>query len=318
MAANSLEIRERGKQINVPAMEVSGTNVIVTGRWIKIASVHDEEYLENGLQDPEFYINRLKEQGSKDLKADIFTFTQSLPDTKPRYPYPVEWDNVAAIRLSSFEEWWRSGISVRARQDIKRSAKRGVVTTVTEFNDDLVRGIVEIYNESAIRQGKPFWHYQSDFDTVRRENATYLERSVFIGAYYNDELIGFTKIVYVGKVAAMMQFVSKISHFDKRSSNALVAKAVEHSAKMGMSYLTYGKYRYGNITSSLTQFKHRMGFEEIFIPQFYVPLTFAGQMTIHLGLHRSLADYIPEPVLAQLRKLRSLWHGRKFQVAKPL
>src|SRR5207247_2863912 len=130
-----------------------------------------------------------------------------------------------------------------ARKDVRRSAKRGCVVTVTEFNAELVRGIVEIYSESPIRQGKAFSHYRKDFDAVQREHSTFLERSTFIGAYYKDELIGFMKIVFVGKVAAMMQFLSKISHYDKRPANALIAKAVEHCAREGMSYLTYGKYR---------------------------------------------------------------------------
>lgn len=316
MLGDDVEVSQKGKSLKVPALHIGGKAVIVTGWWIKVAAIFDEGWLEGEVEDPALFINALKKYSFDGARADIFTFAQKLPHVMPQYSYPMEWESVAAIQLNSFEEWWNKAISRHARQDVRRSAKRGVITKVTEFTDDLVRGIVEIYNDSPIRQGTPFWHYQKDFDTVRRENATYLDRSTFMGAYYNDELIGFTKIVYVGKVAAMMQFVSKTRHFDKRPSNALVAKAVEHCAKTGMSYLTYGKYRYGNITSSLTNFKHRMGFEEILVPQFYVPLTIAGQMTLRLGLHRRLADYIPEAVLAKLRNLRRLLYGRRFQVAK--
>ena len=65
---------------------------------------------------------------------------------------------------------------------------------VTEFSDQLVEAICRIYNETPVRQGKTFWqHYQKDFESVRSALATYLERSIFLGAYYEDELIGFMK-----------------------------------------------------------------------------------------------------------------------------
>ena len=70
------------------------------------------------------------------------------------------------------------------------------------------RGITKIYNESPMRQGKPFWHYGKDFETVRRENATFLNRSYFIGAYFENELIGFIKLVYEKNFASMMQIIS--------------------------------------------------------------------------------------------------------------
>jgi len=180
---------------------------------------------------------------------------------------------------------------------------------------------VEIYNESPIRQGKAFWHYQKGFDTVRREKSTFLARSTFIGAYYKDELIGFMKIVSVGKVAAMMQILSKFSHYDKRPSNALIAKAVEHCAREGMSYLTYGKYRNRNkVLSSLGRFKHRVGFEEVRVPRFYVPLTTKGRICVALGLHRDLVEALPEwlvDFIYRLRAMRGRWRIRASRYSDP-
>lgn len=309
MAENTVEASLRGTCVKVPVRDINGRTVAVTGRWIRISSIHDEDWLENELEDPELYINRLKEQGSWDFKADIFTFAQRLPETKPRYPYPMEWNNVAAICLNSPKDWWENKLPQETRKNVRRSAKRGVITKVTQFNDDLVRGILEIYRESPIRQGIPFWHYRKGFDAVKRENATYLDRSTFIGAYYKDELIGFMKIVYVGKVAAMMQFLSKISHYDKRPTNALIAKAVEHCAKKGVSYLTYGKYTYGNKEkSTLTEFKRRNGFEEFRVPRYYVPLTAKGKMCIALKLHRDLVGILPERLIYPLWSLRRMWY----------
>ena len=33
-----------------------------------------------------------------------------------------------------------------------------------------------IFNEAAIRQGRPFWHYGKDFETVKRQFSRYLAR----------------------------------------------------------------------------------------------------------------------------------------------
>jgi len=53
MAGNSTEINVRGKWTKVPALELNGKNLIVTGRWLKVASIHDEDWLEVGVADPE-------------------------------------------------------------------------------------------------------------------------------------------------------------------------------------------------------------------------------------------------------------------------
>src|SRR6202007_3187530 len=105
--------------------------------------------------------------------------------------------------------------------------KRGVNVKIAQFDDEFVRGIQGIYNESPVRQGRRFWHFGKNFETVKRENATYLDRSDFIGAYFNDELIGFIKIVYVDCIATLMQILAKEEHHDGRPMNALLAKAVE-------------------------------------------------------------------------------------------
>jgi len=51
------------------------------------------------------------------------------------------------------------------------------------FDETLVRGIWEVYNESPVRQGKPNTHYGKDIETVYKEEATFLDHSIFIGAF---------------------------------------------------------------------------------------------------------------------------------------
>jgi hypothetical protein len=314
---NTVEISVRGKWVKVSAIDINGRAVVVAGKWIKVATIQDEYWLEGELEDPEAFIRSLKEHRSKGFKADIFAFTQKLPNVRPRHAYPMEWDNVAAICLSSFEEWWKR-LPTETRRNVRLSTKRGVVTQVTELNKDFIRGIVEINNESPFRQGRRFHHYGKDVDTVRKDYSTFLERSEFIGAYDGGELIGFMKIVYIGEVAAIMQILSKTSHYHKKPANALIAKAVEHCQKKNLSFLTYMKYRYGNKRENpLTEFKRRNGFEEFPVPRYYVPLTAKGKICMALKLHRDLVGILPEALIYPLLSLRRMWYKLAFS-RKPM
>ena len=96
-----------------------------------------------------------------------------------------------------------------------------------ECDDKLVCGIREIYNEVPIRDGRPFPHYGKKFDTVKREVTTMPDRSEFLGAYCGEELIGFIKLIHMGKLSSILHIVSKRAHYDKRPTNSLLAAAVE-------------------------------------------------------------------------------------------
>jgi hypothetical protein len=181
----------------------------------------------------------------------------------------------------------------------------------------LVKGIWEIYNETPVRQGKPNSHYGKDIRTVYAEEATFPESSVFIGAYFNDSLIGFARLVQdgTGTQAGMMNIVSMVCHRDKAPTNALVAHAVRCCADWGIPYLVYAGFTYGKKQQdTLADFKRNNGFQQIDLPRYYVPLTPLGSLAFRLGLHHKLADRLPEPVAAKLRDLRKSWYNRKFSV----
>ena len=157
----------------------------------------------------------------------------------------MEWDNVAAIPLDDPEKWWQ-GLPQVARKNVRRAEKRGVTVSMTTLNDDLIRDIIAINDESPMRQGKPFYHYGKDFDSVKRDYSSFAERAEFVCARFEGELIGFIQLVYMGRIAAVLEIMMKTAHYDKRPANALIEKAVRHCAAKGMSHLTYGKYGYGN------------------------------------------------------------------------
>jgi hypothetical protein len=300
-----IEISVKGRWMSVPAFSLAGNTIIVTGSWLKLAVVHDEQWLENALEDPELCVRLLKEQVSHGLRADIFTFAQPPPDTAPKYSYYMNRDSLAAIRLTRFKDWWEN-LPQESRKNVRRSQKRGVVVSVKEFDDDVISGIVEINNESPFRQGRRFTHYGKSCDQVKKDHSAFLDRCDFICAHVGDELIGFLKLVYRGQVASVLQLLSKASHHDKKPANALIAKAVELCEAKRVSCLTYGMFNYGNKRdSSIREFKIRNGFEEILVPRFYVPLTLKGKIALKLNLHRGLLEILPEDVIRLAVGLRT-------------
>jgi hypothetical protein len=305
------EIRISGKTLYVPSAEVCGRLVVVTGKWIRTAQINDEQVVQGvTVENPETFIGRLKES---ELRADVFTFTQRPPQTTPRYGYSLEWDNWAAVRTTCFKEWWEN-LPQESRKNVRRAAKRGVVVKTVPFDDDLVRGIHAIYNETPVRQGKRFWHFGKDFNTLKGELATYLDRSEFIGAYWNDVLIGFLKMVYVDHLATLFHIISMNEHYDKRPMNALIARAVEVCEQKWISHFIYGQFLYGNKhQSSLLEFKRRNGFEQINFPRYYVPLTWKGQVFVKLRLYSGIGGLVPEPVLQRVLSLRA-WFVRMMSL----
>jgi len=309
MGSESIEISVKGKWVKVPALDFNGKSILVRGKWLKVASIHDEWWMEGELEDPEAYIKKLKEQTSRRLRADVFTFSQKLPGSLPKYTYPTELDSVAAARTTRFEDWWGQ-LPQETRKNVRRSQKRGVSITVKSLDDELIQGIMGLNNDSPTRQGRPNAHYGKSFDEVKRDHSAFLDRSDFICAYFEKELIGFLKIVYKGEVAAILNLAAKASHNDKRPANALIAKAVELCEAKSVSFLTYGMFNYGNKRDSpLREFKSRNGFVEVLTPRFYVPLTKWGMLSLKAQLHRGLLGIFPHSMIKVAVNARAKWYS---------
>jgi hypothetical protein len=294
-------------------MEIGGRGIAVEGRLVRVARIDGDRYV--SLEHPEAVLDSLQKSGRR---IDLFTFMQMLPDTTTKYDFPMEWDNVAALPLSTFEHWWTRQIDGKTRNMVRRAEKKGVVVRELPFDDALIKGIWEAYNECPVRQGRRFPHYGKDVETVRKMSATFLETSIFIGALLDDKLIGFVKLTTneARSQAGIMHIVSLVEHRDKSPTNALIAQAVQSCAQRGIPYLAYSNFAYGKKQrDSLSAFKESNGFRRIDLPRYYVPLTRLGRLALRLGLHHSLVDHLPESVLARFRKLRSDWYNRRVQGA---
>ena len=300
------EVRNAGKAFYAPSVVISGRTVVVTGKRIRMAQIKDEEVVESVIvAAPEKFIAKLKQS---ELKADVFTFAQRPPEITPKYDYHLAWENWAVAPTTSFNEWWENRLPQETRKNVRRAGKRGVVVKIVPLDDNFVKGVHRIYNETPMRGGRFFWHFGKDVETIRRGLVTYLERSDFIGAYCGEELIGFIKMVYVDDIAMLMHIIAMNAHYDKRPMNALIARAVEVCEQKGISYLVYGQFVYGkNDQSSFVEFKRRNGFEQVNFPRYYVPLTRKGKVFVRLRLYREFSSFVPKPLLQPLLHFRE-WY----------
>jgi len=290
--------------------------VVISRRGpVRIATIRDEEWIEGEpIAEPDSLVRSLRGAA----QADIFSFARPLQACEPCYPFHFEWDNVAAAKLTEFALWWES-LPQESRKNVRRSQRRGVIVSRVSFDDQFVRGICNIYNETPIRQSRKFWHYGKSFDQVKAANATYSDRSEFIGAFLGDDLIGFIKFVTVNNVARIMQILSMEAHTDKRPTNALLAKAVEICCEKRATHLVYGKYVYGRKeTSPVTEFKRRNGFERLNFPRYYIPLTRLGAFALRCGLHRGIAQFVPENITNVFLAARAALYRRRFRLQDEL
>jgi hypothetical protein len=273
-------------------IEILNKDIRIQGQILKIARLEAEKYL--FLEEPEPLIDALRKSGSR---IDLFTFIQKVSEPKPKYAYPMEWDNLAALSISTFDHWWTKQLGFKARNKAKQAEKRGIVLKEVPFDEALVHGIWEIYNETPVRQGKRFPHYGMSVEQIRRYAGTFLEHSVFIGAFFEDKLVGFIKLT-----------------MDETRTQAWLMHAVRACADRQILYLVYSNFAYGKKQrDSLSDFKERNGFQRVDVPRYYVPFTAVGSAAFRLGLHRKVSDRIPEPVMAKLREFRTSWYARKSQ-----
>ena len=130
----------------------------------------------------------------------------------------------------------------KTRNMVRRAEKSGIKVAVVQPSEKFAEGVWKIYNETPIRQERAFPHYGESLDTVAR-NISVAQNSTFIGAFLQEELVGFIQIIHGDNIAIISQILSMQKHWDKAVNNALLAKAVEVCASNGERWLMYGQNR---------------------------------------------------------------------------
>lgn len=291
-----------GQPAEIECLDLNRQSYVRSGRFLKTVQLEDEWF--EDVSDPESAIRKLKQSGTK---ADLFTFWQRLPETEPKYGYYREPVNWAVMKVDTYEDWWSNTIRSNIRTIIRKAGKNGVEVHEVPFNDEFVRGMTEIFNETPVRQGRPFFHYGKDFDTVKQQFSRFIFREEMIGAYFEGKLIGFIMLAIADQYARVMQIISFQKHRNKNTNNAMLAKAVEVCARKNLPYLVYEFWT----DDSLSAFKHHCGFRKTPLPRYYVPLTLKGKLALRLGLHKGIKERLPNRIAEPLKNLRRSWMLKK-------
>lgn len=281
-------------------LKLGGYEFQINRRFARVLRLSNEWIDE--ISDPNSLVAEIQESL---VYADILTFLQLPPDTRPKFTYPMQWENLAVLEISTYENWLKNLVRQSVRNKLRKSARMGVGVRLESFSDRLAAGLVELFNEVPYRRGKRYPCYGWDIEKVKQGWGTKLDRSLWLVAYYGDELIGFIKLILGKRTARTSGTVAKEAHRDKAVMNALFAKAVDICASKDIPFLIYGRYTYGcKGEDGLTAFKDAIGFRKVDIPRYYVPLTRRGRIVLKLGLHQGLEAMIPGSALRLLLKTR--------------
>lgn len=239
--------------------------------------------------------------------VDIFTFLERkwcCPIREISKKWTSTEDNIAVLSLKTYDDWWKK-IGKKTRNMIRKAEKLGVKTEVTAANDKLAEGIWKIFNETTVRQGRAFPHYGISLDFVKR-NLESSSSFTYIGAYFQNELIGFIHLIHGDCLTMISQLLSLQKHWDKSVNNALMGKAVEFCANNHIEWIMYG--RIGN-NPTLDRFKENNGFGKLLLTRYFLPLTNKGKLATRLKIHRELKDTLPPSMKKALFPLYN-WTSR--------
>jgi hypothetical protein len=165
----SKETMASGRPARIECLEIGGQTYSIERGLASVVGVEDEWY--DDVRDPAATIGALKQM--KSGGPDLFTFWQRMPDVEARYPYHLEWDDLAVRR---FPPTIAGGLAdqVTGPQPDSQGGEGRARRQEAAYDDDFIRGMTTIFNESRVRQGRPFWHYGKDFETVKRQFSRFL------------------------------------------------------------------------------------------------------------------------------------------------
>jgi Acetyltransferase (GNAT) domain len=289
----------------VKALDINGHTILLEGRIPLIARLEQEPC--EDVENPEALIKALY---AVRPKPDILTFLQRLPDFRPRYPYFMTLDPVAALPIKTYSYWFEKQIEAAVRNKVRKALKKGIMVKQVGFDDEFVRGMSSIFNETPVRQGRRFLHYGKDFATIKAQFSRYLFREEIFGAYVGEELVGFIMLADTGKYVYLGQILSKVSYRSFAPNNALLAKAVERCAEKRSPYLVYASW----LDDGLGEFKQSNGFQRFDLPRYFVPLTRQGRLVLRLGLHRGVKEVIPQRIVDVLKSVRKGWYDLRTRL----
>src|ERR1700729_3232192 len=158
----------KGMSRKMTGLRFDGRELVINRGLCRVAHIDADDY--KFLDDPESVVAELRRAK---LGIDLFTFLPKLSGTTPQYPYPFEMDNMAVLPVTTFDNWWNKQIGFKARNKAKQAEKKGLSIREVPFDENLSRGIWEIYNEVPVRQGRRFPHFGKTLEQVHAMSGTW-------------------------------------------------------------------------------------------------------------------------------------------------
>ena len=279
-------------------MLINKTEISVSGRMVRIARVRHEwfEFLDN----PPAFIEELRRADV----ADVATFLQEAHVERPTWSYLQQTTHASVLSFKNFDDWWK-GLKDKARNQARKAQKTGVELRPARLDDDFLRGVKAIYDESPLRQGRKFTHYGKDLAEIREDLSSFPECTTFTGAYHDGRLIGFVKLFEGNRIMRIVHIIATFADRDKCPMDALMVRAVEMAGQKGIFHLHYGDWAHGGLGA----FRLKYGFERHDCPRYFVPLNGRGALSLKLGLHRRFRDRIPQIWKTRAAGLRGKWNA---------
>ncbi len=264
--------------------------VIRKKAFVKIARHIEAKEYEHDFVPTEEFIQKLGNRG-----IDVFTFIERKwcnNIANPSALWTRTTDNIALLKVASYDAWLNS-VGKKTRNMIRKAEKTGITTQLTLPSEELAEGIWKIYNETPIRQERAFPHYGASLQSVKKDVFS-PRQCTFIGAFFQNDLVGFIQLVYGDSIAIISQILALQKFWDKAVNNALIAKAVEFCSQNQVQWIMYG--RMGN-HPSLDKFKQSNDFKRFSLTRYYVPTTKKGRIAVKLGLHNEAKDILPPRII---------------------
>jgi hypothetical protein len=283
-------------------MQLLDKELRVRGRLIRIAKLRHEWY--------DFFANpvdavRTLQRGA--AVADLLTFVQDISDDTRDYPFYSEPASAAVLTITSHQSWWEH-LDFRVRNKIRKAVKNGVEVRNAKLDEKFAAGVELIYNESPIRQGRPFGYYGYDAAAIYQDLRSLLDRCYFVGAYCGDELLGFAKLFHGNGILRTVHIIAKLAHRDKPVQDALIERAVQICEDKGIQHLQYGSWSEGG----LGVFKIKHGFRKFDYSRYYVPLTYRGSVALRFRLHQGVRGWLSDDWVTSLRSMRNTWNKSRY------
>ena len=287
---------------------IGNKQVAVSGKIFRTARLRHEWC--DFLDDPHAAIQEVQHTP---CFADVFTFVQEIGDEQRSYSFYNEPTSLAVLSVSTYQKWWDE-MGFKARNKVRKGQKSGVELRVIELDQDFAKGVEGIYNETPVKQGRRFYHYGKTADEIKEELSSFLARCILVGAYYQNELVGFMKLFRSKNVLRTIHIIAKVSHRNKCVMDALIAKAVELCAQEKIENLHYGSWSEGGVGD----FRAKHGFQRVEVPRYFVPLSIRGKLMLRFKLHRPIRDRLPKSWVGPLRDLRAKLNSIRYRPIKAL